>query len=199
MMALSSVSVSKSASQPESNAAAAAAAGPVAALEPAATPAILLALDAGTRNTGWAVFQDYVPLRTGVITLRRRQHSDDAAAARIVRLAAALDELAAECAPAAAAVSQPAGLGGLTPAPALALLETALEQWGRRAGIPLAAYPAAAVRRAVAGHPRAAAPALAFAVMSALNLLGARKTAYEWGALAVGAYHLYRTAPLAPG
>ena len=158
----------------------------------------MLALDAGTRNTGWAVFQGYVPLRTGVITLRRRQHGDDAAA-RIVRLAAALDELAAECAPAAVAVAQPAGLGGSTPAPALALLETALEQWGRRAGIPLTPYPAAEVRRAVAGHPRAAPPALAFAVMSALNLLGARKTANEWAALAVGAYHLYRTGRPTPG
>ena len=199
MMAMSSVSASTSASQPNIAAAAGPVLAPAPALATAAAPAILLALDAGTRNTGWAIFQGYVPLRTGVITVRRRQHSDDAAAARIVRLAAELDELAAECRPAAAAVSQPAGLGGSTPAPALALLETALEQWGRRAGIPLTPYPAAEVRRAVAGHPRAAPPALAFAVMSALNLLGACKTANEWAALAVGAYHLYRTGRSTPG
>ena len=154
--------------------------------------AILLALDAGTRNTGWAVFQGCVPLRTGVIALRRRK-DNDAAAERIARLTEELDELAARCVPAAIAVSRPAGLGGARPAPALALLETALDEWAQRVGIALSAYPMAEVRRAVAGHPRAAPEAVAFAVMSALNLLGAGKTAHEWAALAVGAYHLYRT------
>lgn len=159
---------------------------------PGTRPATLLALDAGTRNTGWAVFRGYVPHCTGVIALRRRK-DNEAAAERIVRLTDELDELAGRCMPAAVAVSRPAGLGGPSPAPALALLETALDEWAQRAGIPLTAYPMAEVRRAVAGHQRAAPQALAFAVMSALNMLGAGKTAHEWGALAVGAYHLYRT------
>lgn len=162
-----------------------------------AAPATLLALDAGTRNTGWAVFRGYVPHCTGVIALRRRK-DNDAAAERIVRLTDELDELAGRCMPGAIAVSRPAGLGGPRPAPALALLETALDEWAQRAGIPLAAYPMAEVRRAVAGHPRAAPQALAFAVMSALNMLGAGKTAHEWAALAVGAYHLYRTEQASP-
>lgn len=176
----------------ESRSDAADAARPAPPAAPHQPPATLLALDAGTRNTGWAVFRGYVPHRTGVIALRRRK-DNDAAAERIVRLTEELDELAARCMPAAIAVSRPAGLGGARPAPALALLETALDEWAQRVGIALAAYPMAEVRRAVAGHPRAAPEAVAFAVMSALNLLGSRKTAHEWAALAVGSYHLYRT------
>lgn len=159
----------------------------------AATPT-LLALDAGTRTTGWAVFHGYAPRQTGLITIRRRpQHAADDAASRIPRLLAELDALAAQHTPAAIALSRPNPPGAA--APALDALATALDRWAQQAGIPLTPYPAAAVRRAVAGHPRAAPPALAYAVMTALNLLGARKSAHEWTALAVGAYHLYRNAP----
>lgn len=164
----------------------------------AAARPTLLALDAGTRTTGWAVFHGYAPHQTGLITIRRRQqHSaadaPDDAASRIPRLLAELDELAAQHTPTAIALYRPNPPGAAAPA-ALDALAAALAHWSQQAGIPLTPYPAAAVRRAVAGHPRAAPPALAYAVMSALNLLGARKSAHEWTALAVGAYHLYRNA-----
>ena len=165
---------------------------------PPATPT-LLALDAGTRTTGWAVFHGYAPHQTGLITIRRRQQRSaaddpDDAASRIPRLLAELDALAAQHAPTAIALYRPNPPGTAAPA-ALDALAAALAHWSQQAGIPLTPYPAAAVRRAVAGHPRAAPPALAHAVMTALNLLGARKSAHEWTALAVGAYHLYRNAP----
>ena len=160
-------------------------------ITPPATPT-LLALDAGTRTTGWAVFHGYAPHQTGLITLRRRPQHDDAAS-RIPRLLAELDALAAQHTPAAIALSRPNPPGAAASA-ALSALATALDDWAQQAGIPLTPYPAAEVRRTVAGHPRAAPPALAHAVMTALNLLGARKSAPEWTALAVGAYHLYRNA-----
>ena len=167
------------------------------ATPPPPTPT-LLALDAGTRTTGWAVFHGYAPHHTGLITIRRRRphHAADAAddaASRIPRLLAELDALAAHHAPSAIALSRP-NPPGATASAALSALAAALDDWAQQAGIPLTPYPAAEVRRAVAGHPRAAPPALAYAVMSALNLLGARKSPHEWTALAVGAYHLYRNA-----
>ena len=166
-------------------------------LDPTPTPAsspppTLLALDATTRTTGWAVFHGRNPQHTGAITLHRRPNNDDAAA-RIARLLAELDALLTQHHPAAIAVSRPNAPGAS--APTLDALAAALDEWASHAAIPLTAYPATAVRRAVAGHPRAAPQSLAFAVMSALNLLGAAKSAPEWTALAVGAYHLYRNGP----
>ena len=167
---------------------------PATAMATPPAPPTLLALDAGTRTTGWAVFHGYAPWQTGLITIRRRpHHAADDAASRIPRLLAELDNLAAHHAPTAIAVSRP-NPPGATASAALSALATALDDWAQQAGIPLTPYPAAEVRRTVAGHPRAAPPALAYAVMSALNLLGARKSPHEWTALAVGAYHLYRNA-----
>ena len=169
-----------------------------AAATPPLTPT-LLALDAGTRTTGWAVFHGYAPHQTGLITIRRRRpqrsaaDAPDDAASRIPRLLAELDTLAAQHTPDAIALSRP-NSPGATASAALDALAAALDDWAQQAGIPLTPYPAAEVRRAVAGHPRAAPPALAHAVMTALNLLGARKSTPEWTALAVGAYHLYRNA-----
>ena len=162
---------------------------PAPALTP--SPSILLALDATTRATGWAVFHGCAPRHTGVITIRRRPHCHDDAAARIARLLTELDGLLTQHRPAAIAVSRPAAPGAA--APALAALAAALDDWAHHAAVPLTPYPAAAVRRAIAGHPRAAPQSLAFSVMNALNLLGAGKSAPEWTALAVGAYHLYRS------
>ncbi len=154
-----------------------------------ASKPILLALDADTRRTGWAVFEDYAVAQSGVITFGATRAGT--AQQRIECLIAALDEVAARFRPAEVALSSPSGLRWEVPA--LALLESELAAWARRSGLPLTAYPVAQIRREVAQHPRAPAPALAFAVMTALDMVGTAKSTHEWEAIAAGAYHLSRT------
>lgn len=156
----------------------------------AAAPAILLALDPGVGETGWAIFAGWTPVATGVIApARAREGKGTAGAAvRIAALLGSLEELRESYGPDAAALCEPSGLRWS--APALTLLGSALTRWAAAAQLPLASYSAGEVRRAVAGHPRASRQALAFAVMDALGLIGVHKTTHEWEAIAVGAYHL---------
>lgn len=149
----------------------------------AAAPAILLALDPGVGETGWAIFSGWSPVATGVIAPARA-----GAAVRIAALLGSLEELREGYGPDAAALCEPSGIQWS--APALTLLGSELTRWAAAARLPLASYSAGEVRRAVAGHPRASRQALAFAVMDALGLIGVHKTTHEWEAIAVGAYHL---------
>lgn len=160
----------------------------------AAAPAILLALDPGVGETGWAIFSGWSPVATGVIAPARAaaQYRDGkgsaGAAVRIAALLGSLEELREGYGPDEAALCEPSGLRWS--APALTLLGSELTRWAAAARLPLASYSAGEVRRAVAGHPRASRQALAFAVMDALGLIGVHKTTHEWEAIAVGAYHL---------
>lgn len=160
----------------------------------AAAPAILLALDPGVGETGWAIFSGWTPVATGVIAPARAaaQYRDGkgsaGAAVRIAALLGSLEELRDAYGPDAAALCEPSGLRWS--APALTLLGSELTRWAAAARLPVASYSAGEVRRAVAGHPRASRQALAFAVMDALGLIGVHKTTHEWEAIAVGAYHL---------
>ena len=157
-------------------------------------PAILLALAPGVGKTGWAVFAGRTPQATGIIALPRARNGQAVPAnARIAALLHALDELRERCRPNAAALRQPEGIHRTTPA--LTLLAAELTRWAAAAQLPLASYQSAQVRQAVAGHPRASQQDLAFAVMEALGLIGARKTPHEWEAIAVGAYHLLTQSP----
>lgn len=149
----------------------------------------LLALDAGVGKTGWALFAGWTLLDTGLIAPSGKVNKT--APARIARLLGALNELRARRRPDAVALCQPSGMRWA--APALTLLAEELTRWAAETGLPLSAYPAEQVRRVVAGRPRASRQALAFAVMSALRLVGVSKTDHEWGAIAVGAYHRCQT------
>ncbi len=148
----------------------------------------LLALNAGVRETGWAVFRGNHAGPTGNIRLPRQRRLD--AVDRVRHLAAALDKLAAWCEPAAIAYGQPAGVRW--PEPALELLDTALAQWSAGYRLPLYTYPAAVVRAALLGHSRVPPEQLAYAVMVRLELIGCPKSTQEWAALAVGCCHLDR-------
>lgn len=152
----------------------------------AAAAAILLALDPGVGETGWAIFSGWSPVATGIIAPPRARAAG--AAVRIAALLGSLEELREGYRPDEAALCEPSGLRWS--APALTLLGSELTRWAAAAQLPLASYSAGEVRRAVAGHPRASRQALAFAVMDALGLIGVHKTTHEWEAIAVGAYHL---------
>ena len=150
--------------------------------------AALLALDAGVRQTGWAIFCSGRQVTTGMIGIRGRRGIDPQA--RLTHLVDCLDLLAEEWRPAAVAHSRPSGIHWSVPA--LELLETALLEWSRRHGLRVYAYTTQEVRTAATGHPNTSKDELAYAVMAGLGLIGAEKNAHEWEAIAVGRYHLAR-------
>ena len=149
----------------------------------------LLALDAGVRETGWAVFGPprilVIPV-TGIIKAPAPRKSD--VRTRVDHLIQRLDRVVDEWAPRLVVHSRPSGIHW--PVPSLELLEAALTQWSRRHNLPLHAYTAQEVRSAIAGQTNASQDQLAFAVMERLGLIGLSKTPHEWEALAVGDYHL---------
>ena len=151
----------------------------------------LLALDAGVRETGWAVFgppaTQAVPA-TGVIKAPSPRKSD--VPTRLAHLIQRLDLMVDEWAPGLVVHSLPSGIHW--PVPSLELLEEALGSWSLRHDLPLYAYTAQQVRSAIAGQPNASRDQLAFAVMERLGLIGLSKTSHDWEALAVGKYHLGR-------
>ncbi len=150
--------------------------------------AALLALDAGVRQTGWAIFCSGRQVTTGMIGIRGRRGID--APARLTHLVDCLDLLVEEWRPAAVAHSRPSGIHWAVPA--LELMETALLDWSQRRGLPVYAYTTQEVRTAATGHPNTSKDELAYAVMAGLGLIGAEKNAHEWEAIAVGRYHLAR-------
>ncbi len=150
--------------------------------------AALLALDAGVRETGWAIFRDGLPVATGTIGSPGRRGLD--APARVSRLVEALDRLVEDWRPRAVAHSQPSGIHW--PVPALELLDAALLQWSKGHLLRLYPYTTQEVRAAIAGHPNASKDQLAYEVMVSMGLIGQAKTAHEWEAIAVGHYHLSR-------
>ncbi|HJN87714.1 MAG: crossover junction endodeoxyribonuclease RuvC [Dehalococcoidia bacterium] len=151
-------------------------------------PATLLALEAGVRETGWAIFRDGVPVTTGTIGSAGRRGLD--ASTRVSRLVEALDRLVEQCRPGAVAHSQPSGIHW--PVPALKLLDGALIQWSKSHLLRLYSYTTQEVRVAITGRPNTSKDELAYEVMVSLGLIGQAKTVHEWEAIAVGHYHLSR-------
>lgn len=149
---------------------------------------VLLALDAGVRESGWAIFRGEGPETSGVFgsTKRRGLEAGD----RVSHLVACLDLLVAQWRPEAVVHSLPSGINWQMPA--LDLLNSELVRWSQRHRLPLHAYTAQEVRDRIAGHPNASRDQLAYAVMVKLGLIGQGKTTHEWEALAVGHYHLSR-------
>lgn len=145
-----------------------------------------MALDAGVRETGWAVFSDGQIEATGTIAVRSRHRID--ASVRVAHLIEALDDLMTRWKPDAVACSQPTGIGWKVPA--LQLLDTSLAEWSEGHRLCLYSYTAQEVRTAVAGHPNASRGDLGYAVMMRFGLIGQSKTTHEWEAIAIGGYHL---------
>lgn len=146
----------------------------------------LLALDAGIRETGWAVYHPDHLIETGVIRISRSMET----AKRVAHLVNCLDGLVDRWKPKAVAYGQPSGIRW--PAPALELLDDALVNWSSGHRLPLYTYSAQEVKAAIARHSHVPQDQLAFAVMRRLELIGVKKSTHEWEALAIGYYHLCR-------
>ena len=95
---------------------------------------VLLALDAGLGEMGWAIIHRQREIHSGLIQIPGRRRLE--AAARISRLLQKLDQLAVQWRPEAVAHSRPSGIHW--PVPALELLESSLLRWCRG---PLRAIP----------------------------------------------------------
>ena len=147
---------------------------------------VLLSLDAGVRESGWAIFGSGDSVTTGVVGTRGKRGMG--AEVRLSRLVRCLDLLVDRWRPNLVAHSLPSGIHW--PVPALDLLSDHLAQWSRRHGLPIYAYTAQEVRAAITGHPNASRDQLAYEVMAILQLIGHSKTTHEWEALAVGHSHL---------
>lgn len=152
--------------------------------------AVLLAIDAGVRETGWAIFRSRRLVTTGVIALLGQRRVD--AKVRVAHLVQCLDSLAGYWWPGALVYSQPSGTHW--PIPALEMLDTALTEWSERWSLTTYSYTAQEVRLATTGCSNISKPEFVYAVMVKVGLLGQAKTTHEWEAVAVGAYH-YQCCP----
>ncbi len=146
---------------------------------------VLLALDAGVRETGWAVFKDDEVIESGVTGLSTRRKVGPEV--RVAHLIESLDELAGQWQPGAVALCQPSGINW--PVPALDLLVSSLTEWSSGRRPPQFSYTAQEVRTAIAGHPNASRDQLGYATMLLLGLIGQGRSTHESEALAVGHYH----------
>ena len=161
----------------------------------------LLALDAGVRETGWAVVMlsgrqagNQAEPATGIIKAPAPRRAG--VQAKMEHLIRCLDDLVDQYSPQAVVHSRPSGIHW--PVPSLELLEESLIGWSRRHKLPLHGYTAQEVRSAIAGQTNASQDQLAFAVMERLGLIGLSKSSHEWEALAVAEYHLERVVSM-PG
>jgi Holliday junction resolvasome RuvABC endonuclease subunit len=151
-------------------------------------PTVLLALDAGVRETGWAVFKGDEVIESGVTGLSTRRKVEPEV--RVSHLLQSLDELTEKWNPKLVALCQPSGIN--CPVPALDLLLTSLAEWSAGRDLPQFSYTAQEVRTTIAGHPNASRDQLGYATMLLLGLIGQGRSTHEWEAIAVGHYHLTR-------
>ncbi len=145
----------------------------------------LLALAAGLRETGWAVFHGSTVTASGVAGLktRRKVEPSDRIAHQMNDLSAVALRWQAVC----AVRSKADGINWR--APGLERLDGALHIWADGLAIPLFDYTIREVRAAVAGQPNASREALCYAIMRRLGLIGQSRATAEWEAIAVGYYH----------
>jgi len=153
---------------------------------------VLLAFDAGVRETGWAVFKDGEVVESGVTGLSTRRKLEPEV--RVSHLLQSLDELADRLEPQAVALCQPSGINW--PVPALDLLVSSLAAWAAGRGLPQFSYTAQEVRSAIAGHPNASRDQLGYATKLLLGLIGQGRSTHEWEAIAVGHYHQTQHTPV---
>jgi len=157
---------------------------------------VLLALDAGVRQTGWAVFESKRLLRTGVIDSPKRNGKRNGLKGRdrITNLIAELDHLAEDSHPDAVACCQPSGIHWSVPS--IRLLDESLLNWSETRKIGFFSYTTQEIRAAIAGFANASPDRLGYAIMVRLGLIGQRRSTHEWEAVAVGYYH--HTRPTGP-
>ncbi len=156
----------------------------------------LLALYPNLRQTGWALFDARPNARTpfpflaasGTVGpgLRTRMEPHE-------RIAHQLEDLASVVAQRRPCSVVCSWAGGMNWGAAwLCQLERDLHRWAEELGAEITRYPAPVIRTTIAGKPNASKDALAYAVMSLLNLIGQYRSAPEWEAIAAGYHHLQR-------
>ena len=150
---------------------------------------MLLALDAGVRQTGWAFFESKRLLRTGVIASPKRNGLKGRD--RIASLMVELELLAGDSHPEAVACCQPSGINWTVPS--IRLLEESLLNWAETHKIGFFSYTTQEIRAAIAGFANASPDRLGYAIMVRLGLIGQRRSTHEWETVAVGYYHLSRS------
>ncbi|MBM3942835.1 MAG: crossover junction endodeoxyribonuclease RuvC [SAR202 cluster bacterium] len=159
------------------------------AVEPGA-PTVMLALDASSLITGWAVFHCDQVAATGPLVLSRGNPRSPLPE-RLRRLCHELDQLADLWHPELVVVSQASGIhwrGGSRHS--IQALEDSLSNWSQCRGLLVSWYTAQEVRLAACGREHASKSQLAFAVMSMLGAVGQMRSENEWEAMAAGYYHL---------
>jgi len=97
---------------------------------------VLLALDAGVRETGWAVFKNGDVIESWFTSLSTPRKVE--AEFRSSRLIESLNVLASQWQPQIAALRQPSGINW--PVPALDLLVSSLAEWSTERGFPQFSY-----------------------------------------------------------
>jgi Holliday junction resolvasome RuvABC endonuclease subunit len=150
---------------------------------------VLLVLDAGSWETGWAVFRGEEVADTGLIGVPHRGEGATSQV-RLDHLLQEMEELAARWQPQAVVLSQPSGLRWRVPA--LEMVVAGVQEWSQRRRLTLHCYSDHEVRRAVVGRERASGSQLAYAIMALLGTVGQVRTTREWEAVAAGYYHLAR-------
>ena len=146
----------------------------------------VLAVDAGVRTSGWAVFQNGSVEASGVVALRSRNRLEPEV--RIDHLMASLDDLAGQWQPQTIVLGRPEGIN--CPAPALDLLNHRLSWWSSCQAARMAIYTAKAVRAAITGQSNPSRDLLGYGIMRRLGLIGEIRATREWEAIALGHYHL---------
>ena len=147
---------------------------------------VVVALEVGLRETGWAVFADGQLSDTGSINCAKCQDGD--ASERISTVVRALDNLANTWRPREIVFKEP--FRNQWPAPALDELKAALSAWAQRHNLPVHLYTPREVRAGIVGKANAPKEALAYAVMKRQGLVGVAKSTAEWEAVAAGDYHM---------
>ncbi len=158
------------------------------------TPFPLLALYPNLRQTGWALF-DARPRATtpfaflaasGTVGpgLRTKMEPHERIAHQLQGLASVVAQRSPRC----VVCSWAGGMNWGTAWPCQ--LDRDLHRWAGDLELPITSYPAPEVRASIAGKPNASKDALAYAVMSRLNLIGQYRSAAEWEAIAAGYHHL---------
>ena len=157
-------------------------------------PPVLLALDAGFRESGWAIFKDEAPIESGTISLPGRRTMEHGV--RVSHLIDSLDELAAAWSPELVAICHLSGIHWEVPA--LNLLESSLLKWSSILNLPQFSYTTREVRKAIAGDSQATSATLVYATMVGSGSVGQKKSTAEWKAIAVGYCHLIRKTEIDP-
>ena len=146
----------------------------------------LLALAAGLRETGWAVFHGSAIAASGVAGLKARRKMEPSA--RTAHQLDALSAIAVRWQAVRAGRSRANGINWRVPG--REQLDEALRCWADGLGIPLLECTTEEVRAAVAGQANASRDALCYAVMHRMGLIGQSRATAEWEAIAAGYYHL---------